>query len=475
MMGPEKKYDVLIVGNGVLGYAAAFCLMEKNKDLKIGIIGTPDKRGAASWASGAMLASFAEIEKGSLDSEIEKYTFGLNRKAAALWPQWVARINAYADERFKLTLNFGTYVLHNTRADEADDENIAAIQEVLEQHREPYEIADPSTIKGYSPATEGRSLKILYIPNEGFIPSFKIRDAFENIFAKNKAIEIIPSAAVKITVGGKEKEIITAANAVYKAPVVILAAGSKTQELIDQIPEIKSRIPRQVYGVGTALILKQTSSGVTPEKVIRTANRGLACGVHAVPYDQERCYIGASNFISPVPEYHPRITSLYALLQSAMEQVHRLHYKSQVEQVLVGHRPTTVDTFPVIGETSIKGLWLVSGTKRIGLHMSPFYGGYVAAKIMDGKDTFENKFLPERKLFHTMTREQGIRKAVKHLKSAAYQHELHLPKAGWEDMVEEMLRKKVEKIYDDCGIKNYGIPPELLDMYRYGHVKEAER
>ena len=252
-----------------------------------------------------------------------------------------------------------------------------------------------------------------------------------------------------------------------------MAAGTRTQELIDQIPEIKDRIPRQVYGVGTAVVLKQTSPGVVPEKAIRTANRGLACGVHVVPYDGERCYVGASNFISPVPEYHPRITSLYALLQSAMEQIHRLHYKSQVEQVLVGHRPTTIDAFPIVGETSIKGLWVLSGTKRIGLHMSPFYSEYVATGIVEGKHTYENRFLPERKLFHTMTREQGISKAVKHLKSAAYQHELRMPKAGWEDMVEDMLRRKVEKIYDDCGIKDHGIPPELLDMYRYGHAKEV--
>ena len=344
------------------------------------------------------------------------------------------------------------------------------VQKVLEQYREPYEFADPLTVKGYSPSVESRSLKVIYIPNEGFIQALKIRNAFENIFSKNKNIEFINSPAVKIDVSGKDKKITTLDDTTCRSPVIILAAGTRTQDLIDQIPEIKNRIPRQVYGIGTAVILKQTSPGVVPDKAIRTANRGLACGVHVVPYDHERCYVGASNFISPVPEYHPRITSLYALLQSVMEQIHRLHYKSQIEQVLVGHRPTTIDTFPIIGETSIKGLWVLSGTKRIGLHMSPFYSEYAATKIIEGKDTYENRFLPERRLLHTMTREQGILKAVKHLKSAAYQHELRLPKAGWEDMVEDMLRKKVEKIYEDCGIKDHGIPPELLEMYRYGHA-----
>ena len=69
-----------------------------------------------------------------------------------------------------------------------------------------------------------------------------------------------------------------------------------------------------------------------------------------------------------------------------------------------------------------------------------------------------------------MTREEGIAKAIKHLKSAGYQHELRLPKAGWDDMVNDMLRAKVEAIYDKCGIKDFGIPVEMLDMYKYGHA-----
>ena len=70
-----------------------------------------------------------------------------------------------------------------------------------------------------------------------------------------------------------------------------------------------------------------------------------------------------------------------------------------------------------------------------------------------------------------LSKEEGILKAIRHMKSAAIQHELQLPKAGWDQMVDGMLRGRIEEVYDKCGIKDFGIHPEMLEMYRYGHVK----
>jgi hypothetical protein len=184
-------------------------------------------------------------------------------------------------------------------------------------------------------------------------------------------------------------------------------------------------------------------------------------------------FVGATNFISPVPEYYPRMTSLHGLLRAAMEQINRKFYKAQVLKYVVGHRPTSADVFPLMGETSIKGLWVLTGTKREGIHMSPLLGQWIAREILGRPSLFANRFAPERNLLHTMTKEEGIRLAVKHLKSAALQHELRLPKANWDDMIDDTLRRKVEAVYDKRGIKEFGIPPELLDMYEYGHVQET--
>lgn len=469
----ESSHDVIIAGNGVLGLSTAHSLAREDPDLKIAVVGPAAKAGSASIAAGAMLASFAEMEKGGLDSEHSRRKFEMSLTATRMWPDWVESLNQAAGKKL-VSLSFGTYLIHNARADELDDENFTAVLETLARYQETFCEVDPSTVPGLSPSPESRPLKAIHIPNEGYVNSAHLAQALTESLARNRNVELLNDQASSIRIAeGRAKEVHLASGRKVASPNVLIASGAKSQDLIDQIPELRGRIPRLVYGVGTAIVIK--TDGCAPGQVIRTVNRGLACGVHVVPYDNDVCYIGASNFISPVPEYHARMTSLFVLMQSAMEQINRRFYKAQVIETRVGHRPTTIDTFPLIGETSIPGLWILSGTKRDGIHMSPLLAQSVAREMTGQKGLFENGFKPERSLLHTLTREEGIQKAVKHLKSAGIQHELQLPKAGWEEMVEDALRRKVEAIYDKCGIRDFGIPPEMLDMYRYGHAGTEKR
>ena len=37
--------------------------------------------------------------------------------------------------------------------------------------------------------------------------------------------------------------------------------------------------------------------------------------------------------------------------------------------------------------------------------------------------------------------------------------------------LEASLRDNLEKLHDQVGAKDWGIPPEMIDMYRYGHAR----
>jgi hypothetical protein len=63
LMGPLHEADVLVVGNGILGYSIAFALLHENPSAKITLIGPSSKPSCASVAAGAMLNSFAELEE----------------------------------------------------------------------------------------------------------------------------------------------------------------------------------------------------------------------------------------------------------------------------------------------------------------------------------------------------------------------------------------------------------------------------
>jgi glycine oxidase len=80
-------------------------------------------------------------------------------------------------------------------------------------------------------------------------------------------------------------------------------------------------------------------------------------------------------------------------------------------------------------------------------------------------------FAPERKLIHSLTRDEGIEKAVRHLMSASYQHGFSPSTSRMPEQIVRMHREELEKLHDQVGAKDWGIPPEMLDMYRYGHAK----
>lgn len=463
----KSHYDIIIAGNGVLACSLAFALAQQDPSLKLAIVGPAKRPGGASVAAGAMLNSFAEIEKGALDTEPARIRFRMNRAATRMWPEWIEAINQ-ASGGPPLSIKQGTYVIHNGRTNEMDDENFAAIVDALRQHDEPFQDVDPREIRGLRPTTEGRAHRAIYIPGEGSLQPAALLAALERSFGPN--VEIIDDTATQIAArDGGVKELRTARERTLTAPQLVLACGAHTQGLIDQIPEVARRVPRLFYGIGIAMVLR--TRGQAPERVIRTPNRGMACGVHVVPYDKDVCYIGATNLISPVPELNPTMTGLFGLMEAAMEQINEGYYNATLERWIVGHRPTALDNFPLIGETSVKGLWILSGTRREGIHVSPLLARSLSGELLGQPPLLEHPFAPERPLIRVMTREEGIQRAVAHLKSSAYQHGLHLPNNGWCDFIDGMLRSQVEQIYNGCGIHDYGVPPEMLGIYKLGLIR----
>mgnify|MGYP003387224447 CR=1 FL=1 len=233
---------------------------------------------------------------------------------------------------------------------------------------------------------------------------------------------------------------------------------------------------RVFYGVGVSIEIK--SKDYPHSKCIRTPNRGLACGIYSVPYFQgpnvpnDHVLIGASNFISPIPYPYGRLASVENLTKAAIEQINHNFYRADLVRVNVGWRPTSQDTHPLLGQSSIGNLAIATGTKRDGFHMAPLISEMMA-DVLQGKplEGRRRSFAPERKVIHTLNREQAIDKAVRHEISAAYQHGYNPSNSRMPQAVIQMSGDALEKLHDEVGATDWGIPPEMLDMYRYGHAK----
>lgn len=467
----------VILGNGILAASVAFRLAQRlaAKD-RITIIGKRARPGSATLAAAAMLNSFAEIEAGSLDGEFDRYRFELSRTAARIWPQFEKEL-AEAGGALPAGggLECGTYVINNAAADDLDDENFDAIVAGLRQFGEPYTPVAPRDIPNYMPQQRHRATRALYIPGEGWINPRLVMEALDATLGHRPQVSLVDDAAASLArQGARIASARTESGQTIAGDQFVLATGATATDVLRR-SNLGIDVQRVFYGVGVSLEIR--SPDFPHKKCIRTPNRGLACGLYSVPYfmgdaqPNDHILVGASNFISPTPCSYGRLTSVDTLMRGAIEQLNHNFYRAELVRVNVGWRPTTLDTYPLLGRTSIGNLIIATGTKRDGFHLAPLISQKIVAMLFNEPvDQEFARFAPERALVRSLSRPQAIDKAVRHLMSGAYQHGFTPAKDRMPEQIAKMHRDELERLHDKVGAQDWGIPPEMLDMYRYGHA-----
>jgi glycine/D-amino acid oxidase-like deaminating enzyme len=479
----------VILGNGIIALTTAFRLARRaGAGDRITIVGPQARTGSATLAAAAMLNSFAEIESGSLDSGLDLYRFELSHLASRMWPRFELELIEAAAGQLPAACgkcegfagggcaDTGTYVVNNAAADDLDDENFDAIVAALEKFDEPHSHVAPRDIPNYRPAQRHRATRAVYLPNEGWFNPRIMLDKLDRAVANFPQVAFIDTTVLRLLEkGGAIAGAELGNGETIAGDKYLLANGAGASDLLSA-SGIDLPIQRVFYGVGVSVEIR--SPDAPHQKCIRTPNRGLACGIYSVPYftgpdlPNDHVLVGASNFISPTPYYHGRLTSVASLMQAAMEQINADFYRADLIRINVGWRPTSQDTYPLVGRTSLPNLVVATATKRDGIHLSPVLSGIIASLLLDEPvDERFAVFAPERKPIRSLTREQAIDKAVRHIVSASYQHGFTPAQNRMPEQVRRMYREDIERLHDQVGAVDWGIPPEMLDMYRYGHAK----
>lgn len=467
----------VILGNGIIALSIAFRLAERAAATdRITIVGKRARPGSATLAAAAMLNSFAEIEADSLSSDFDRYRFGLSRQAAAMWPAFERHIlQAAGIAADAAHFQCGTYVVNNTAADDLDDENFDAILKALKDHDEPFDIAAPADIPNFMPEQRHRATRALYIRNEGWFNPRLIVEQLDAALSRRPQVTFLDAAVEKLIAPQSSIEAAQLEDGrLVAGDAFVLATGASASAILNS-SRLGIDVQRVFYGVGVSIEIRSPDFPHT--KCIRTPNRGLACGLYTVPYftgaggANDHILVGASNFISPKPYDYGRLTSVEGLMRGAIEQINANFYRADLVRVNVGWRPTSQDTYPLLGRTSIANLIVATGTKRDGFHLCPVISERIVALLL-GEPVEEEFawFAPERKPIRALSRDAAIAKAVRHQMSAAYQHGFSPAKSRMPDQIMQMYRDNLERLHDKVGARDWGIPPEMLDMYRYGHA-----
>lgn len=466
-----NHFDVLILGNGIIGCSTAFELMKKNPGLKIAIAGPSGRGGGASVAAGAMISCFAEATSQTFKTVPNQIKFDLCYQALKRWPRWLDKINAFLPPDDQLKIEQGTYVLLNSRSSRLDTDNYLAILKSLDHYEEPYEEIDPSDIEEINPLQGCRPLRALWIPNEGCISSHAVLGALQK--ALGNAAWFDHEASHVIVQGGAAIGVeMTGGERVY-ADQIVLAAGAFSQKILDQIPGLSDTMPLVFSGVGYSILVEQNQFRPI-RKVVRTPNRAGACGLHALPRSPETVYIGASNDLSFYPHITPKIGMLNFLMECAIQQIDQQLTKSKFLGFHVGNRPASIDSFPLIGETSVKNLFLITGTYRDGFHQSPLLANHMAALLCGEKGIVPSLFNPQRPLIQVKDKKASTEEYLVHFQGSSYEHNLLLPTGILTDQEYlGFIRERTEKLYEALGT-NFGLPPDVLFMFDLDDENKAQ-
>lgn len=472
----RETYDVVVIGNGALGSGLAYQLRKQDPRLSIAVVGPSHRTGAATMAAGAMINVWAEMARGQFEDPALADRAALTIKAMELWDQHCAELSEFAAQ--PLSIKWGTYIINNALGSPHEMKAVDYIVQAMRERQVVHEVMGPDAVPWIKPEQKGRVIRIVRVP-DGRIDARQVLGAYDRFFAARN-VDAFNEEAVKLEVGlkiplfGAEKRVTLSGGAVLKTKNVVLASGTFSQSLIDQVPELRREVPRLLWGAGSGLDVSIPSwirkyggldrSIFDIDAVVRTVDRGGACGVHLVPYDNGDFYLGASSGVWFEPEPKPRVHALHVLIRGLVEEINSAFFLANVATRGPGFRPVSMDTFPLLGQAHMPGIWFANGTKRDGFTCSTYICREIAKEILGGESSLPKRFAPSRKLISYKTRDAAIDDFVAADVGGEVQHGLYLPPYAVEPH-RAAKRAKVEKIYEMRGIRNFGIHPELPHIY----------
>lgn len=452
-----ERSDIIIVGNGALGLFLADEISRRWNGRRVTVVGQGARPGGASQAAGAMLGCFCEVTADTLRTEQGRKRFEIGLNAHALWEKALKRLEKRLPAGHQLKTASETHVILNSVGSHFDSTNFEAMTKALTEYDQAWSEVDPGSIDGYAPKPDCRSFRAIRLPSEGAVDARGVLASLELELAEN-GVEIIDATVQKVqTYNGAVVGVELDDGRTIEAETVVIAAGAASESLVSSSSEdidLVATFP----GLGLGMIVKR-QSGQPFKSVVRTPNRGFACGLHVVPGPDGTEYLGSTNRLVPEMAYGACFEDMSYFTRSAMQQLDEDIATHEVLRLLVGNRPVTLDGFPLLGKLPVVGLFLMTGTFRDGLHCAPQLALDMADEIEGVSDGKNLEFAPTRSPISTRTVEASVDEFLLHSEAMWYESAADAP-LSTRDMI-AYRKDQALRLYDYLGV-DFGLNPEVL-------------
>ncbi len=461
--------DIVVVGNGALGLFLADELAGRNSQKKIAVVGPRDRNGGASQAAGAMLGCFSEVTNDTLRTDASRARFEIGVGAHEYWDSSLKTLQVFAPNNRPLKVADDTYVILNSSGSQLDSIHLDSIIDALESYDKPWEEVDAEAIRGLNPKPNCRAFRAIRLPEEGAVDARAVLSALESKLQARGVVLVDQSVKQLQCSFGKVNGVQLQDGQLIESDTVVVAAGARSEELIRTADEELDMIPT-FAGLGLGIISKRTN-GSGFRSVVRTPNRGFACGLHVVPNGNGREYLGATNRIVPHVATGACFEDLSYFTRCAMEQLDENIATHEIEHLLRGNRPITLDGYPLIGSFPVDGLYLMTGTYRDGFHSAPLIAVHMANKMEGLPGVISTLFEPCRNPIESRTRDQSVEDFVQHSIAMWYESSADAPFST--QKLTDLYTEQAIGQYEKLSIE-YALSPDVL-WYSIRSPAGAER
>lgn len=345
-----SRQKITIVGAGPVGLCCAYFALQANYEVQIITLPFGAKQKCAGLSAGGMLAPGYEF----FGRECREFTdFALESRY--LWDRLA--------EKLGIEINPTSYAVADSEAqiERLEQINVEAMRRGLSCSKQKPIVAN-----------EGKNW--LGLSCDGLIDPISSHKTILNYLTQNGAI-LTQAEVFEI-----HSELIITNIGKINCESIILAAGIGSKALAATMPELASLTP--VRGQLVELNAPSPFYGAIRMGSAYILARG------------DKTIIGATMQRGD-EDWRTRVTDNAALLNSPHELPPSLA-NAQISNAFCGVRPGSLDDKPIIGQSSLAGVFLACGAYRNGWLLAPKIGADLAHLIKTGENNFPKSFAPNR-------------------------------------------------------------------------------
>ena len=342
---------VVIIGAGVAGLSIGWRLAKAG--MEVTILERAQPAGGASWAAAGMIAVTAEL----LDAHAAEIEFA--RHSNALWPEFAEQVEAASDRVIGFSRS-GALIL-------AEDE--AALAR-LARRAGGAEMLDPAAVRARAPMVTGPLAGALWAPREAHVDSRALGVALAFAFQRAGGKLMTNEAVVRIEKRDGVAAIAHTPFGLYHPDAFVLAAGAWSGLIEADLAPITP--------VKGEMIALAPPGGEKHHPDIFHGPVIWGHGIYAVPRGG-RLLIGAT---AESVGFDTSLTdkAVDFLISGADAAMPGLKDWTLADH-WAGLRPRAPDGLPLLGPTSVDGLWLAGGQFRNGILFAPAIAETIAAQL----------------------------------------------------------------------------------------------